>query len=358
MKKYIFVLLVSVCMMACGSDTKLFQQAKLATFRGDYAKALSLYSQLIKQNPQHAAALTNRGLLWERMPAKTEAEKAKNLQFAKQDYLRSLELNPNQPETYNNLGALAMQQGQNGVAESYFSEALARNPAYFRALVNRGVAYTKMGDIPHALRDFAAASQLRPNDSVLLYNRALAYLDAGKYEQADYDFSHAIAVQPNNALLYVGRARALAKMGYPADAYDDLTQAIALDPTNALAYYYLGDLVYRNGDSNLGLGALVKAKELAPTYAPTYDLMGDMLAMQEPVDATANYMTALKLDPAHAAKYKRKLEMMKTQEGRYYLTTSRFFPQGRVYTSQGERRPVSTPTIEESTTSAPRAGSR
>ncbi len=337
MKKYSFVLLVAL-LVACGSDTRLFQQAKLATSKGNYTKARELYNQLIKQNPQHAAALTNRGFLWEMMPVKNEAEKAKNTRFAEQDYLRALEVNPNQPETYNNLGALYMQQGKNGAAASYFSEALARNPSYFRARLNRGIAYTKMGDLTSAQLDFAAAAALRPNDPVLLYNRGLAYLEANKFEVAEDSFSHAIAVQPNNALLYVGRARALAKLGYPADAYDDLTQAIALNPNDALAYYYLGDLVYRNGDSDLGLGALVKVKELAPKYAPAYDLMGDMLAMESPVEATANYMTALKLDPVNAAKYQRKLELMKTPEGRYQLTTRRFFPQGRAYTVQGQRR--------------------
>lgn len=338
MKKYSFVVLVAVLLAACGSDTRLFQQAKLATSKGNYTQALELYNQLIKQNPQHAAALTNRGVLWEMMPAKNEAEKEKNTRLAEQDYLRALEVNPNQPETYNNLGALSMQQGNNGVAASYFSEAIARNPSYFRARLNRGIAYTKMGDLAQAQQDFAAAATLRPNDPVLLYNRGLTYLEAGKFEAADDSFSHAIAVQPNNALLYVGRARALAKLGYPADAYDDLTQAISLKPDDALAYYYLGDLVYRNGDSDMGLGALVKVKELAPKYAPAYDLMGDMLAMESPVEATANYMTALKLDPANAAKYQYKLERMKTQEGRYQLTTRRFFPQGRAYNAQGQRR--------------------
>ena len=338
MKKYTLFLLLAILVAACGADKQLFQRAKLATSRGDYPKAMSLYNQLIKQNPQHAAALTNRGLLWEMMPAKNETEKAKNRRFAEQDYLRALEINSNQPETYNNLGALYMAQNQNATAAAYFSEAIARNPSYFRALLNRATAYTKMGDLVQALKDFASASELRPHDPALLYNRGLAYFNAEKYEQADNDFSHAIAAQPHNALLYVERARTLAKMGYPADAYDDLTQAIALKPDYALAYYYLGDLMYRNGESDFALGSLVKAKELAPQYAPTYDLMGDMLAMEDPVAATANYMVAIKLDAGNAAKYQRKISMMKNQEGRYYITTSRFFPQARAYTSQGQRR--------------------
>ena len=345
MKKQLFVIWVAFLVAACGSDTRLFQQAKLATSKGNYQKALSLYNQLIKQNPDHAAALTNRGLIWEIMPAKTEAEKAKNRRFAEQDYLRSLDVNPNQPETYNNLGALYMDMNQNGFAIQYFSEAIARQPNYFRALLNRATAYSKVGDLTQALQDFSAAAQQRPHDPALLFNRGLAYFDAGKYEVAIDDFSHAIAMQPQNARLYVQRARAFAKYGYPAEAYDDLTQAIALNPQDGLAYYYLADLMYRNGDTSFALGALVKAKEIDPKYVPSYDLMGDMLAVEDPVSATANYMVAVKLDPKNAAKYQRKIQLMKTEEGRYRVLTERFFPQGRGYNSQGRRfvaKPVPT----------------
>ena len=337
MKKSLSVALICAVFAACSSDTRLFQQAKLATSRGNYQKALSLYNQLIKQNPQHAPAFTNRGLIWERLPAKTEDDKAKNRHFAEQDYLRSLDLNPNQPETYNNLGALYMDMNQNGTAIGYFSEALARQPNYFRALLNRATAYSKVGDLNKALQDFSVAAQQRPHDLALLFNRALAYFDAGKYEAAIDDFSHAIAFQPQNSRLYVQRARAFIKYGYPAEAYDDLTQAITLNPQEGMAYYYLADLMYRSGDTDFALGALRKAKEVFPKYAPAYDLMGDMLVVQDPVEATSNYMVAIKLDPQNAAKYQRKLWLMKSEEGRYRVLTERFFPQGSADNLQGKR---------------------
>lgn len=338
MKKILGICVLAALLSACGSEKSLFQKARLAQAKGNYQKALSLYNQLIKQNPNHAAALTNRALVWEKLPVKNTAEKAKNQTFAEQDYLRALDVNPKQAETYNNLGALYMDRGQNGEAIAYFSQAIALDPAYFRALLNRATAYSKTGQYTQSIIDFTAASELRPHDTALLFNRALTYADMGKYEAAENDFSHAIAKMPNNASLYVERARVLTKMGYPSDAYDDLTQAITLKPDYALAYYYLGDLMYRNGDSDFALGALVKAKELDSDYAPTYDLMGDMLAMQDPVSATANYMVAVKLDPKNARKYQAKMAAMKTTEGRYQVQSARFFAQGRAYTSQGQPR--------------------
>ena len=343
MKKIIGILVCALWVCACSNETKLFKQARLAQARGNYQKAITLYNQLLKQNPNHVEALTNRGLVWEKMPAKDRAERIKNRQHAEEDYLRALDLNPSRAETNNNLGALYMDMGRNGDAIIYFSEAVAVRPNYFQAILNRATAYSKICDYEGALIDFDRAALLRPHDTALLFNRGLMYRNFGKYEAAVNDFSHAIAVMPNNARLYVARARCFMKMGYPADAYDDLTQAISLKPDYALAYYYLGDLLYRNGDSDYALGALVKAKELDNDYAPTYDLMGDMLAMEDPVSATANYLVALKLDPKNARKYQAKLNAMKSPEGRYQVVSARFFPEGRQYTSSGEKRIVTHP---------------
>ncbi len=338
MKKILIAVVLAMSVAACNSDTRLFQRARLAQSKGKYAQALSLYNQLLKRNPQHAPALTNRGLMWELLPVKNEQEKAKNRHLAQQDYLRSLDLNPNQPETYNNLGALCLDMNRNSEAEGYFSQAILLNPHYFRALVNRANAYAKLGRFDKSLQDFDRAAELRPHDAGLLLNRGLMYLDLGKYKNAVGDFSHALVTQPEDARLYLERARAFIKMGYPSNAYDDLVQAITLKPSYALAYYYLGDLMFRNGDTDFALGALVRAKELAPKYVPAYDLMGDMLAMQDPVAATSNYLVALKLDPQNARKYRRKIELMKTEEGRYRVLSERFFPQGKVYNVAGQPR--------------------
>ena len=305
MKKLVAISVVSLFMLACGGDKTLFQKARLAQAKGNYAKALTLYNQLIKQNPTHTAALSNRALVWERMPAKDSAEKAQNRQHALDDYLRALEINPNLAETSNNLGALYMDMGMRGYAITQFSHAIRLRPTYFQALLNRATAYSKVGDYVNAQKDFNAAEALRPHNTALLYNRAQMYTAFEKYEAAIYDLTHAITVAPNNADLYVARARALTKLGFPADAYDD---------------------------------ALVQAKELDSDYAPTYDLMGDMLAMEDPVAATANYLVALKLDPENARKYQAKLHAMKTEEGRYQVVSRRFFPDGSRYTSTGEPR--------------------
>ena len=318
--------MIACLVVACGGEEKkLFQQAQLQTSKGNYTEAINIYSRLLKKNPKHSAALTNRGILWERLPAKDAAQKQKNREYAEQDYLKAIGVNPAQPETYNNLGALYLDTRQYDDSVYYFSQALLYRPDYFTARMNRAIAYSNLGQFSSSLNDFSEAINLHPTDPLVYLNRGLAYFNMSRYEAAASDFSRVIAIDPENARAYVERARAFIRMGYPSDAFVDLQEAVTLKPTYAIAYYYMGDLLFRKGDKEQALGYLIRAKELASQYVPTYELMGDMLALEDPVAATSNYMVAAKLDPANASYYRRKMEMLRTEEGREQIMTQRFF---------------------------------
>ena len=326
MKKLAVLLCMVLFLGACDSDKRLFQEAKLAASQGKIEKAIQLYGRLIKKNPQHYAAYNNRGVLWEQKPVKDAKERAKNRAFAEEDYKKSLEINFRQPETYNNLGALYLDQKSYSDAIFNFTEALAFRPNYFIALMNRGIAYSRRGDISSALQDFSKAERISAGEPLLFLNRGLAYYAIGEYESAVSDISRILDLEPYNSRAYLERARAFIKLKYPANAYSDLETAVALKPSYALAYYYLGDLTFRRGEKDQALAFLARSKELANRYAPTYELMGDMLAMEDPISAVANYQVAAQLDPANAKRYQRKTELMKTAEGRERVLGNRFFP--------------------------------
>lgn len=326
MRKVLGLAAAVLLLAACSGEKRNFKQAQLAASKGNFTKAIQIYARIIKKNPKHYAALINRGVLWERLPVKDAKERAKNRSFAEADYLRAIEVNPNAAEPYNNLGALYVDMGRNGDAVVYLSEAVARSPKYFTALMNRAIAYYRQGRTNAALQDFNSALKLNDQEPLLFLNRALAYFDMGMYESALADLSYLIHLRPDDARAYLERARVFIRMGYPANAYADLEEAATIKPTYALAYYYMGDLLFRKGETDQALGMLVRAKELASQYVPTYELMGDMLAVEDPVSATANYMVAKKLDPQNARRYDAKIRLMRTEEGRERVLANRFFP--------------------------------
>ena len=326
MKKILMGFLAILLLVSCSEDKRLFQKARLAASKGHYSEAVQMYSQLIKHNPKHYAALINRGVLLERLPVKDIQERNRNRELAETDYLAAIGVNPSVPEVFNNLGALYIDMKRNLDAVYYLTEALNNNPRYFTALVNRAIANYNLGRSLAALSDFNQAAKIRPDDPLLLLNRALVYYDMKQYESAALDLEHLIAIDPDNARAYLEHARVMNRMGYPANAYADLEEAVTIQPSYALAYYYMADLMFRKGEKDYALGLLIKSKELAQEYAPAYELMGDMLAMEDPVSATANYMAAKKLDPANSTRYDAKIRLMRSEAGRERVMANRFFP--------------------------------
>ncbi len=329
MKKVCFVCLSVLVLAACGgSESAQIGKAQRLTQKGEYAKAIQVYSSVIRKNPANYAAYAGRGLLFERLKPKDAAEAKKNRQYAERDYMRALNLNYRLPEVYNNLAALYIDQGRYTEAVMNLNEALALRPNYFMAVLNRAVAYSQQGRMGQALVEFSRAEKLNPRSPRLFLNRGLAEYAAGYYATAVNDYTDLISLEPDNARAYLERGRAFIKMGYFQDAMDDFQHAIALRPDYAMPYYYAAELLFSRGDTEQGIAYAERAKLLAPDYFATYDLLGDMLALESPVEATQHYLAARRLDGAHASRYERKIQMMRTERGRKNVVARRFLHVG------------------------------
>lgn len=326
MKKVLMLCLSVLLLGACsGGENAMFRKAQLAAQKGQFTKAIQLYSTIIKNNPDNYAAYASRALAYERLPYKDAEERNKNSKLAENDYLKALDLNYNRPEILNNLGALYIDQGKYEEAVVQLSNALAKKPDYFMALLNRGVAYSRQGKMNEALLDFASAERLNPQSPLVYLNRGLAQFAAGYYQSAAEDYSQMMELDPTNPRAYLERGRAFMKMNYYQNAMDDFEQALALNPNYALPYFYMAELEFNRGETDKGIAYAEKAKLLAPTYAPTYEMLGDMLALESPVEATQHYLAARRLDPARALRYQGKIRMMTTENGRKRVVADRFF---------------------------------
>lgn len=324
MKKVLYLCIVAICLSACaGKEASLFGKAQWYANQGQYNKAIQLYTQIIKTNPQSDLAYANRGLMYERLQAKNAEELAKNRRYAERDYERALELNYRQPEIFNNLAALYIDENRNYDAVLLLNEALSIRPNYPLALINRAVAKSKQGYMGEALTDFDRAEELDPSFPLLYLNRGLAYYAGGYYTGAAENFSMLIDRQPQNPRAYTERGRAFIKMDYYQNAMDDFQLAIAIRPDYAMPYYYASGLLFLRGSIDEAIAYAQRAKELSPNTASIYDMLGDMLALSSPVEATQHYLAARRLDPDNARKYHHKIRMMTDENGRKRVVADR-----------------------------------
>lgn len=324
MKRLLLICVVGVLLTACGKEASLFSKAQQLTAKKEYAKAIQVYSQIIKNNPQSYGAYANRGLAYEQLVPKNKEEAAKNRKLAERDYERAVALNYQRPEIFNNLAALYIDEERYAEALTMLNTALALRPNYELALLNRGVVQSQLGRFGAALTDFSRAEALNRNSPLLYLNRGLAEYAAGYYASAAEDFSNLAELQPQNPRAYVERGRCFIKMSYFQNAMDDFQVAMAARPDYAMPYYYAAELLFSRGDVDEALAYAQRAKALAPDYAGIYDMLGDMLALESPVEATQHYLAARRLDPAHEQRYKNKIRMMTSEEGRKRVVANRF----------------------------------
>jgi tetratricopeptide (TPR) repeat protein len=103
------------------------------------------------------------------------------------------------------------------------------------ALVNRGIAYRRSGDIEHAIRDYDEAIRLNPRAADAFNNRGNAFRDQEQFELAIADYDEALRLDPHYAHAYNNRGIIFLETGDLDRAMADFDKAIAEDPHYANA---------------------------------------------------------------------------------------------------------------------------
>lgn len=220
-------------------------------------RALHDFDAAIALLPQFPNSYVYRALIW---TARREFD------FARDDLLQALRLDPNSALIRNNLGSVYERKGELDVAIENYETAIRLDPAYAEAFYNRaqafiakhdyqaavadydhaialredfadaysnrGSVYLMQGDTGKAIADFGEAIRLRDSDPIFWTNRANGYLALGRYNEAISDFNQALKIDPGNASVYLGRGRARMYSDAIAAAVEDLQTAVRLRPSN------------------------------------------------------------------------------------------------------------------------------
>jgi Tfp pilus assembly protein PilF len=152
---------------------------------------------------------------------------------------------------FHQAGIEALRAGDDGVAETYFKQALqkeARNPAthYYLAVI-----YAEKGKEEIALVGFQRAIELEPNFPEAYYNLGTLYLNRGEAVSSIQHLERAIYYRPDytEAFVNLGKAYFLARL--PAMAGAAFEEALRLDPKNRPALENLSTLARAAGKTDL-----------------------------------------------------------------------------------------------------------
>ncbi|WP_333275466.1 MULTISPECIES: tetratricopeptide repeat protein [unclassified Microcoleus] len=199
-------------------------------------------------------------------------EKSRNQDAAAawQAFNKSIQLNPNNPESfYRRANAnYDLKKYQEAIAD--YSQAIALNPKYVQAYFNRGLARHDFNDKRGAIEDYTQVLMLQPNDTDTYYERGVTYLELQDYKTAIGDFTEVIRLQPNLVKAYHSRGLARAGSSDLQGAIGDYTEAIKLDAQNVDAFYSRGRARFHLGDYQGALADYSQVIAIDPKSGDAY----------------------------------------------------------------------------------------
>jgi len=165
----------------------------------------------------------------------------------------------------------AFERGNQQLAREKYPEAIIEyrravqaDPRMGPARLQLARAYASTGDGPNALREYARAAELMPEDDAAQIKAGNFMLIAGQFADARGIGERLIARTPKSVEAQVLIANALAGLKDWESAVEAFEIAVQIDPTRGSTYSELGAAQVSKGDPVAGEAAFRKAVELDP----------------------------------------------------------------------------------------------
>jgi tetratricopeptide (TPR) repeat protein len=164
---------------------------------------------------------------------------------------KSVELDPNNFETWYYLGRARYNEERFQDAIPAFQKCLALEPQSVKAEDNLGLSYAALNRRDEAVSAYQKAiafqSESLIKDSGPFIDLGTLLLDENRAEQAVVYLSQGVAIAPEESRGHAGLGRAYSKLNNLSKAQDELEKAVQLAPDNGPLHYVLGQVYRKRG---------------------------------------------------------------------------------------------------------------
>lgn len=163
-------------------------------------------------------------------------------------------------------GVEAMERGVSGydVAISRFNSVLSSDSRNIEALFNKGIVYTRKGDLREAEKIFKKVIDLNPKFNGGWANLADVYRREKDTAKALETLEEGLKVLPGNALLLNGKAFIYRQTGRSAEAIEEIRKILKVNATDVNAFNNMGRAYLEMKDYDMALVIFLKALQTAP----------------------------------------------------------------------------------------------
>ncbi len=157
-----------------------------------YKEAIPEYNEAIRRVgdllPSHWRLFYTRGIVLEREKFFKESE---------YDFLKALELQPDQPFVLNYLGYSWVEQGRNlDQAQDMIRKAVSLRPNDGYIIDSLGWVYYQLGKYDDAVAELERAVNSRPEDPIINDHLGDAYWQVGRRKEAHFQWLHSLSLKP------------------------------------------------------------------------------------------------------------------------------------------------------------------
>ena len=268
----------------------LLDEAQAALDKNDYEAAIPPLQKFIAEKPDVAFAHFQLAYAYTAL---------KRPDDARQEYERSIALDPKMPEAQLNLGILLLER-QPADAVAALRRAVELLPSESRPRYLLGLAQERSGDFSGAAESFAGATRLDPKDLDSLTRLGQVLLRLGKSADAEGKFRAALELQANSPEALEGLAQSLDQQKKP-QAVDAYRNYLAAEPDDKAARLRLVHLLVEQQKYDEAVAENAKDNAGQPATVDDLKLRADIEINQKKLDeAITTLRRAIALAPNDA----------------------------------------------------------
>lgn len=310
----------------------LFESGQSAHQNGALEKAVELYTEALKFDPELWQAEFQRGVAWvslnkfaeakgsmirvidqlRRFPDLNElrhvssrvqiilgqiASAENNAIEAEKAFRRALELIPQAARAHIGLAEILLKAGKTDEAAAEARAAIAGGDDSDTAYLLLGVAQTQSGKYDDALLSFGEALKRAPKNVFALRHRAEALIAKNRLSEAVVDLRSALAIEPfgQTKLRLAGVYVQSRQYSEAISVYQEVLKA---DPDNIEARTALAVVMIDSGKSGEAITQLESLVKVDPNRADLRAQLAELYLPTQPEKALEQYGAASKLDPS------------------------------------------------------------
>ncbi|KAG6729060.1 hypothetical protein I3842_01G007800 [Carya illinoinensis] len=206
---------------------------------GKYAQAISIFDQILKEDPTYPEALIGRG---------TAHAFQRELEAAIADFTKAIQSNPSAGEAWKRRGQARAALGESVEAIDDLTNALEFEPNSADILHERGIVSFKFKNFYAAVEDLSTCVNLDKDNASAHTYLGLALSSIGEYTKAEEAHMKSIQLDQNFLEAWAHLTQLYQDLANPKKALECLQQVLEIDGRFARAYHLRGILLHGMGE--------------------------------------------------------------------------------------------------------------